>query len=110
MSLESRVARLERRCPVEFTPPPPPPLAWRAVGACTTIDALGSCRGVRRRPRAAPVVRCLGLPHDCRRDMRQFVAIVGRAAAVKCGRCSPVSGRAGRWPWRVLWARCGHAL
>jgi hypothetical protein len=27
MSLESRVARLERRCPVEFTQPPPPPLA-----------------------------------------------------------------------------------
>jgi hypothetical protein len=27
MSLESRVARLERRCPVEVTPSPPPPLA-----------------------------------------------------------------------------------
>jgi hypothetical protein len=27
MSLESRIARLERHCPVEFTQPPPPPLA-----------------------------------------------------------------------------------
>jgi hypothetical protein len=68
-------------------------VTFDSVAASGARPAIGGLRwrrrprrGVRCRPRAAPVVRCVKFTPDCRRDLRRIVANVEGAAAVRCGR------------------------
>jgi hypothetical protein len=64
------------------------------------VEALDAAR--------EPRLSCAALTPDFGRDLRRIVANVEGAAVLTCGRCPPVSGRAGRQPASLQWAISGQ--
>jgi hypothetical protein len=88
--------------------PPHLPFVLEARRGCAAaIDAPGRVEALdaARKPRRS--VSTLSLP-PIASALRRIVANVEGAAALKCSRCSSVSGRPGRRPALRPWARKRH--